>query len=74
MENYMQSQARHGFFAEILTKEETAKELNRSTRSLDRWHTERTGPPRFLVGGRIAYDRRDVITWLEEQKAKTTLR
>jgi hypothetical protein len=72
-DNCMNSSARYGLLAQILTKQEAARELNRSTRSLDRWHTERKGPPRFLVGGRVAYDRRDVERWVEEQKAKTSL-
>lgn len=55
----------------ILWKDEAAQALNSSTRTLDRWHTLRTGPPRFLVGGKVAYDLRDVIAWLEDQKAKT---
>ena len=62
------------FFNGLMTKEEVADGLNCSTRSLDRWHTLRTGPPRFLVGGRVTYDRRDVVAWVLKQKSKTTLR
>ncbi len=58
----------------LMSKSETAKELKHSPRSLDRWHTERKGPPRFLIGGMVVYDRADVCAWLAEQKQKTTVR
>lgn len=59
---------------DLMPREETAQALRTSPRSLDRWHTNRTGPPRFLVGGRVFYDRRDVNNWLADQKEKAMLR
>ena len=34
---------------EYLTKDELARELHRSTRTLDRWHTRRVGPTRTVA-------------------------
>lgn len=64
----------HDLLTGLMTKAEAAKQLRHSTRSLDRWHTDRTGPPRFLVGGMVVYDRGDVNAWLAAQKENTTLR
>ena len=35
-----------------------------STRTADRWHTLRTGPPRIKVGRTILYRKQDVEAWL----------
>ena len=63
----------NNIFNNLTWKVEAAQSLHVSPRTLDRWHTLRKGPPRFLVGGRVAYDLRDIVRWLEEQKAKTAL-
>ena len=57
----------------LVEKQPTADLLKVAPRTLDRWHTQRKGPPRFQIGGKVVYDLRDVIAWAEEQKRKTTL-
>jgi hypothetical protein len=44
-----------------------AADLFVSTRTLDRWHTLRKGPPRVIVGGRVWYRRDAVEQWLQSR-------
>ena len=55
--------------SEFLTKEQLARELNRSTRTLDRWHVQRIGPTRTKVRGSrvILFRKSTVLEWLESQ-------
>ena len=53
---------------EYLTKDELARELRRSTRTLDRWHTRRVGPPRTRVQKLILYKKSSVSSWLRQQE------
>lgn len=53
-----------------LTPEELAKGLNKSKRTLDRWQTERTGPPRVVVGRTIYYRVDAVRQWLESREQR----
>jgi predicted DNA-binding transcriptional regulator AlpA len=54
--------------AGLLEKNEIAKELTVSTRTLDRWHTQRIGPPRVQIGRKIFYRRSSLIEWLQAQE------
>ena len=50
---------------DYLTKHELARELGRSTRTIDRWHTLRIGPRRTKLGRKLVLYRRDhVEEWL----------
>ena len=51
--------------AEFLAPDDLARELGISPRTLHRWHTERAGPPRVVVGRTILYRRASVLSWLE---------
>ena len=55
--------------SEFLTKDQLARELNRSTRTLDRWHVQRIGPRRTKVRGSrvILFKKSTVAEWLEQQ-------
>ena len=44
-----------GILDEYISPEQLALELNISTRTLDRWHSVREGPPRTRLGKRILY-------------------
>ena len=59
--------------SEFLTKEQLARDLNRSTRTLDRWHVQRIGPPRTKVrrSKLILYKKSTVAAWLEQQTEET---
>ena len=53
----------------LVTVEELAKRLGKSVRTLNRWHTLRTGPKRFKLGGRTSYYHLDdVIRWIDDQR------
>jgi hypothetical protein len=54
--------------AKFFTEEELARELDRTTRTLRRWHSQRTGPPRTMIGSRIYYRRESVFRWLVEDR------
>ena len=58
---------------EYLTKDELARELRRSTRTIDRWHVQRIGPPRTKVrrSKLILYKKSTVAAWLEQQTEET---
>jgi hypothetical protein len=45
-------------------KVELAAELEKSTRTLDRWEELRIGPPRTVIGKDIFYRRDSVEAWL----------
>jgi len=52
----------------FLTAKELAAELERNTRTLDRWHALGTGPPRTRVGRKVLYRRTSVQKWLAAQE------
>ena len=49
-----------------LSKSELAGQLNRSERTLDRWHELRVGPPRVVIGRTVLYRIEAVLEWLQE--------
>ncbi len=61
----------HSPLNDYLTKDELARELRRSTRTLDRWHTRRVGPPRTRAQKLILYKKSHVAKWLEQQTEDT---
>ena len=54
--------------SQYLDRVETARELNRSPRTLDRWSALGIGPPRTHVGRQIFYKKSSVQKWLEAQE------
>ncbi len=54
--------------AEYMSRDELAEDLNRCTRTLDRWHSLRIGPPRTIIGKRVLYRRQAVAEWLRSQE------
>jgi hypothetical protein len=56
------------------TKPEVAAKLRTTTRTLDRWHVERIGPPRISVGNRrsrtILYKISELLAWLDAQQQR----
>ena len=54
----------------FLTKAELARELNKSERTLDRWHALRKGPPRSKFGNTVMYRVKAARGWLIEQENK----
>ena len=51
-----------------ISRESLAEELNVSTRTLDRWHGQRMGPPRCLIGRKVFYRRDSVRGWLASRE------
>jgi predicted DNA-binding transcriptional regulator AlpA len=49
---------------EYLTRQELAVELGVSERTIWRWDSARTGPPRTTLGRRVVYRRDGVREWL----------
>ncbi len=50
------------------TEAECARGINKSPRTLQRWHRLGIGPPRTLIGKTIAYRRDGVRDWLLAQE------
>jgi predicted DNA-binding transcriptional regulator AlpA len=54
---------------DMLTKVELARALNVSTRTIDRWIAEGSGPPYIrLPRGRLRWRWRDVRAWLDARR------
>jgi RNA polymerase alpha subunit/helix-turn-helix protein len=51
-----------------LTPPELAAQLGVCQRTLARWHRDRTGPPRSVVGRRILYRTESVTAWLAKRE------
>jgi Helix-turn-helix domain len=50
---------------DMLTKEELAEELDTCVRTLDRWHQQKIGPPRTIIGRKLIRFRRAAVEqWL----------
>jgi hypothetical protein len=54
--------------AEYIIREDLAKGLKKSVRTLDRWHALRIGPPRTVIGKTILYRREAVSSWLRSRE------
>ena len=54
--------------ADFLDPDETAQELNITRRTLDHWHSLRTGPPRTRIGRRVYYKRSTLRAWVAAQE------
>ena len=54
--------------SEYMDREQLASELGVNVRTLDRWHLERKGPPRTVVGRRILYRGAAVQDWLRRNE------
>ena len=50
------------------TEAECARGINKSPRTLQRWHRLGVGPPRTLIGKTVAYRRDGVRDWLLAQE------
>ena len=57
-----------------LSRDELAKEIRRSPRTIDRWHTMREGPPRVRMGRTIFYKVDSVRKWLREKEEESPSR
>ena len=54
---------------ELLDRKAAAKLLGISPRTIDRWHTYRTGPPRISAGGRLVrYRLEAIVHWLQSHE------
>ena len=54
--------------AEYLSRNELAHQLEKSTRTLERWERQRIGPTVTKLGNRTLYHIDDVRTWLRAQR------
>jgi hypothetical protein len=52
------------FFADLLTRDQLAPQLQTTVRSLDRWESLKIGPPRIILGGSVLYRVAAVREWL----------
>ena len=59
--------------SQYLTKEQCARALGVPTRTLNRWHALRKGPPRTRAGRRVLYRMSGITQWLEHNEQKNDL-
>lgn len=57
---------------EIISIDEAAKILSLSVASLKRMRFEDKGPRSFLEGGKVCYDERVVVAWLDRRREVTS--
>ena len=53
---------------DLLTPEQLAQQLNVTTRTLQRWHVQRDGPPRVEIGRQIFYRTSSLDVWLSSRE------
>ncbi len=68
MSSKRDAMAAQSIFTEYLGPHCLAKNLGVSTRTLDRWHSLRIGPPRTVIGKTILYRREAVSEWLRSRE------
>ena len=68
MTNFNRTKVTAEILADYLTRPELAKELQKSERTLDRWHQLRVGPPRSRIGNLVIYRRNALHEWLRKQE------
>lgn len=56
----------------FLWVEELADELDIPLATLRHWRRNGKGPKAFLVGKRLAYDRRDIAEWLDSKREQAS--
>ena len=56
-----------GYFG---SREEIAKEVNRSPKTVARWERQPNGLPYTQLGGRRIYRKTSVIAWIESQERR----
>lgn len=49
---------------DLFTLDELADQIGVTRRTLERWHAQRTGPPRIKVGKRVFYRADAVRDWM----------
>lgn len=54
--------------SKYLTREEAAKVIRVTTKSLDNWAKDGTGPPRIKANRRVLYDAEKLEEWLHERE------
>jgi Helix-turn-helix domain len=59
------------FLSDYFEEQEFAAVLDRDVRTVRRWHSKRTGPPRVRVGRKILYKKSSVARWLEQNETHT---
>jgi excisionase family DNA binding protein len=57
---------------ELMTVAEAAIYLNVSPHTLYSWSSRKVGPPRYLLGKAVRYDRGAVDRWLDEHEQMAT--
>lgn len=55
---------------ELMTQTEAAKMLRMSESWLERQRWEHKGIPYLKIGGRVFYEKQDILTWIKQQKQK----
>ncbi|RVT86640.1 DNA-binding protein [Rhodobacteraceae bacterium CCMM004] len=55
----------HNPVGDVLNKQQAARLLGISARTLDRRHAEGIGPPRVKHGNKVVYLKSSILRWLE---------
>jgi hypothetical protein len=51
--------------SDFFTREELARELRKSVRTIHRWEAEGCAPPHTTIGGEKLFPRKALLKWLE---------
>lgn len=58
---------------ELLTQKEAASILRMSESWFERKRWEKKGVPYIKIGGRVFYDKQDLLIWLRKQKSNSAV-
>ena len=54
--------------ADLIPESQLAELLGKSIRTIRRWHTQRSGPRRTVLGKSIFYGRESIMQWIAERE------
>lgn len=54
--------------SDLVDRDTAARLLGVAPRTLDRWHKERSGPPRLQIGRKVRYRRTSLDQWVRARE------
>ena len=68
------SRSKDDLFPELVNTKEAAKLLGRSPTTLKRWRYEGVGPTWIEISGRVSYDKKSLLEFIQQHTKKPSVR